>query len=250
MSMYESLPKNTFIFTLIVFSLSIFPMFIISLYLRNKNNSIKLNYDIEKHHALLSLMRENYEDKIAELNSRLLATEERWKDVNHLLMKAQDSHQYNDMKNSINTNNFLKNFGVDIYDKRIDSNLVFVLTPFGKNEFSTFNVIQMVIARYGFRCVRGDEEFVKGDILPHIVSLIVRCRFVVANISGRNPNVYYELGIAHALGKPTILVSRGLKNVPFDLQSKNIVIFENNFDLEHKLRESIARLSFDEKMDK
>ena len=58
----------------------------------------------------------------------------------------------------------------------------------------------------------------------------------IANISGRNPNVFYELGLAHALGKPVIIVSESLSDIPFDINSSRILAFDDEKDLETKLK--------------
>lgn len=199
-------------------------------------------YNHELRRVALPVMRENYEEQIADLNARLLATEERWKDVNHLLLDSQRKLPADDVDPRVSTERFLRRFGIDLAATEVDPKLIFALTPFSQREASTYRVMQTVAQRIGFRCVRGDEEFKRDEILPHVVDLMVRARIVIANISGRNPNVYYELGIAHALGKPTILLSRSLDSVPFDLRAKYIVLFENNQELEERLRDAVARL--------
>lgn len=192
--------------------------------------------------AFLSMFRESYEDRIADLNARLLATEERWRDVNHLLLDSQRSMPTDNMESKVDSRRFLQRLGIDAERVQVDPKLIFVLTPFSQREAATFKVVQQIAQRLGFRCVRGDEEYKREDILTHVVELLVRARIVIANISGRNPNVYYELGIAHALGKPTILVSRSLDNVPFDMRSKYIVLFQTQEELADRLRDAVTRL--------
>ncbi|MOA36985.1 hypothetical protein D3C78_1585460 [compost metagenome] len=75
-----------------------------------------------------------------------------------------------------------------------------------------------------------------SNILAHIAEQIAKSRLVIANISGRNPNVFYELGLAHALGKPVIIVSESLSDIPFDINSSRILAFDDEKDLEVKLR--------------
>jgi hypothetical protein len=224
--------------TALVFLVTIF---IVQLQKREK-------YNREQHHAVLSLIRANYEDRLSEINARLMSSEERWKDVNHLLLDNQ-RHQPDaapePSDSRVSSNRFLRQYGIDAKDASVDPTLVFVLTPFNEKERRTFAIIQDVVTRIGFRCVRGDEEYIAGEILPHVVDLITRARLVIANISGRNPNVYYELGIAHALGKPTVLVSRTLDSVPFDLRAKYIVLFDSGEELRGGLRDSLSRILAD-----
>lgn len=198
-------------------------------------------YDGGAHEAMLSFARQSYESRIQELNMRLMATEERWKEVNHLLLdKSEDEPEVFGDPN-ISTSRFLTEIGLNPKELTVDPRLVFVITPFNERERPVFKVIADVCSRIGFHAVRGDEGFVPGDILPHVVRLIAQSRFVVANISGRNPNVYYELGIAHALGKPVILISRTIDEVMFDLRSKRVILFDNRAVLAERLKDALAR---------
>lgn len=214
-----------------------------------RQRQMQARYDQEHQHAVLSMLRESYEDKITDLNTRLLATEDRWKDVNHLLLDSQRKQPNHFVDSKVDTSRFLKQFGIDPARTEVDAKLIFMLTPFNQRESGTFRAVQRVAQRFAFRCVRGDEEFVPNEILPHVVDLMVRARIVVANINGRNPNVYYELGIAHALGKPTILISRSLDSIPFDLRAKYVVLFEKTEELEERLRDAITRLLAEADMD-
>ena len=87
--------------------------------------------------------------------------------------------------------------------------------------------------------MRGDEEYTSSDILSHIIRLIVKARVVIANISARNPNVFYELGVAHALGKQTILISRSIEKMPFDVANLRILIWNDPKDLQKKLEDAL-----------
>ena len=69
------------------------------------------------------------------------------------------------------------------------------------------------------------------------------CRLVIAETTLVNPNVYYELGIAHTLGKPTVLLTQhtDFKNVPFDIQHMRFIAYENSIDGGEQLRESLHK---------
>lgn len=202
-------------------------------------------------HALISLMRASYEDKIADMNQRLMATEERWKDVNHLLIDGQRKRTDTapTIKDSeISISRFFNSLGLDVNENHVDPRLVFVLTPFNQREKETYKVIKDTVQRLNFRCAKSDDEFISGPILPNVIRLIIESRFIIANINGRNSNVYYELGIAHALGKPTILISRSIDSVPFDLQSKYILLYDGSDDLYDKLRDAISHILVDSRV--
>ncbi|MBI5019944.1 MAG: hypothetical protein HZB59_00755 [Ignavibacteriales bacterium] len=203
--------------------------------------------EAQKSSAELSLMREHIERNLYNLNDRLLSNEERWKDLNHLLLsyKPEIESDYARVKESI-TPDFFKQLGINQSKIKVQKNLVFVLTPFHQDKKQTFDAIVHACREVGLIALRGDEEFVQGDIFKFIVEKMLAARLIIANIDGRNPNVFYELGLAHAIGKPTIIVSKELSGVPFDLQSKHIILYKDIADLNYRLLYTFTRLLINE----
>lgn len=200
-------------------------------------------YDSDEHRIELELMRRSIESQMYGLNDKLLATEDRWRDVNHLLISSQSRQpEVFDPPRQTISSAFLNSAGLSPDDLKIERDLIFVLTPFHPTYKKQFEVIASVCSGLGLRAMRGDEEFVQGDVFPHILRLITRARIVVAIIDGRNPNVFYELGIAHALGKPAILVAPTPEDVPFDIRTKRLVLFESLDELREKLKDELARV--------
>ncbi|KKK66434.1 hypothetical protein LCGC14_2964150, partial [marine sediment metagenome] len=68
--------------------------------------------------------------------------------------------------------------------------------------------------------------FTAGDIMADIWSAIYHSRLVVADCTNRNANVFYEIGLAHAIGRPVILTTQKLKDVPFDLRQIRCIEYE------------------------
>ena len=101
--------------------------------------------------------------------------------------------------------------------------------------------IKMACRDIGINCETADEEFISGPILSVIVKKMLSANLVIAVIDGRNPNVFYELGLAHALGKTVVMISGGLEDIPFDIQSQRMVIvdWESTSSVE-KIRRSLA----------
>lgn len=194
-------------------------------------------------HATYGRLREEIESEIARLNHQITDTRNEFEKVNHLLIDAQTTQT--NLSSQIDQkaeSDFLRNLNVDHSD--IDENLVFVLTPFHPREKLTYSAIVEAFAGFNTRIMRGDEE-PSDNILKHIVELIVRARLVIANISSRNPNVMYELGIAHALGKPVILISSTKESdLPFDLRTQSVLFYRSRDDLVNKLRSEVARRFF------
>jgi hypothetical protein len=113
----------------------------------------------------------------------------------------------------------------DIYLSRFKSRylggIVFVLMPFSE-EFNDiyFSGIKPAVEDCGLICERVDEQHFTDPILKKIFENIKKARFIVAEMTGKNPNVYYEVGYAHATSKPVILLTQDLKDIPFDLKDR------------------------------
>ena len=65
-------------------------------------------------------------------------------------------------------------------------------------------------------------------MIQDVVSLIDRSSVVICDCSGRNPNVFYEIGIAHTLGREVILITQSAEDIPFDLRHLRYVSYLNN----------------------
>ncbi len=205
----------------------------------------KSRYDQENNKALLESIRYSLEEKMYGINDRLIQSEERWRDVNHLLIK----NEYPERESPLNDNNriyysnFLKENGIEQNDLIIDNKLIFILTPFHDKYYEDYKVIKDVCAQNGFKSFRGDENYFKSDIFPEMLKLIVKSSLIIANINGRNPNVLYELGIAQALDKPVLLISKEPDNLPIDIKSKRFLIYSSYADLQEKIRAELFNLT-------
>jgi len=71
----------------------------------------------------------------------------------------------------------------------------------------------------GFHVFRADSRLDERGILEKIMCGIAECDLVIADVSSTNPNVMYELGVAHALGKPTVMLAQSVLDLPFDIRS-------------------------------
>lgn len=114
----------------------------------------------------------------------------------------------------------------------------FVLIPFSEEFKQAYESIKAAVTLAGFTCYRADEIFQTRSIIQIIYDWIGRAEIVVADLTGRNPNVFYELGYAHALGKSTVLVTQDRNDVPFDLRHRQYVLYELG-DLQITLGKSI-----------
>lgn len=102
----------------------------------------------------------------------------------------------------------------------------FVVMPFGGVSDSYYSQIyEPAIRESGLRAIRADEVFRAGSILQDIVNLIRESTVVLADIAEENRNVHYELGLAHALGKPTVLVAPADLELFFDANQERMLSY-------------------------
>ncbi len=116
----------------------------------------------------------------------------------------------------------------------------FVLMPFDPAFEQIYrDLITPALEEVGYEVRRADSVLTQQNILRDIVESIVRADLIVAELTLLNPNVMYELGIAHALGKPTVMLAQRISDVPFDLRSYRIIPYSENFREIHKLRDAL-----------
>jgi hypothetical protein len=106
-------------------------------------------------------------------------------------------------------------------DFMLDGNLVFVLAPF-EEPFTTIYVdhIKPTVEKIeGLSCFKADDIY---DNKP----IINEAHIIISELTGRNPNVFYETGIAHTVGKEVILITQSMDDVPFDLRHLRCILYE------------------------
>lgn len=105
----------------------------------------------------------------------------------------------------------------------------FVISPFGE-PFDTYfvHVIKPAIESCGLYAIRGDSLYRPTTIVDDIWTGIQSAKLLVAELTGRNPNVFYELGLAHAISKPVILLAESIEDVPFDLRAIRVLLYNKD----------------------
>jgi len=113
---------------------------------------------------------------------------------------------------------------------------IFIAMPFTPELDDVYHLgIREVVVKVGGSCERADEIQYVGGIVEKIYDSIKDADIIIAEMTVPNPNVYYEVGFAHALGKPVILLTRNIQNTPFDLRAYNHVIYSSIVDLRERL---------------
>jgi nucleoside 2-deoxyribosyltransferase len=105
----------------------------------------------------------------------------------------------------------------------------FVIMPFAKEFDDIFKIgIKETAKKSNINAYRLDEELFDEGMLDKIYNEIENCDFIIADLSDKNPNVFYELGYAHAIGKLCILITQSAENIPFDLKHKRHIVYGNS----------------------
>jgi hypothetical protein len=109
-----------------------------------------------------------------------------------------------------------------------DAKLVFVIMPFGEPwSDRIWETVKGIVTEMDLLPERADNRH--GPIITEdIWRGIVEARIVVADVTGWNPNVFYELGIAHTLGKDVVLITQPTNRLPFDTQGYRHIIYSDN----------------------
>ena len=102
-------------------------------------------------------------------------------------------------------------------------------------------VIEPVTKSFGLRPYRADEVFGPGNIIDDIIRGIETAQIVIAEITPPNENVFYEVGYAHALKKPTILLADRTKKLPFDLSGRRCLFYENSIGGKTRVEEGLRK---------
>jgi hypothetical protein len=109
----------------------------------------------------------------------------------------------------------------------IEDGLVSVMMPFASEFDSVYRTLQGAATAAGLGLQRADNIWEDSVIIQDVVSLIDRSKIVVCDCTGKNSNVFYEIGIAHTLGRDVILITQSAADIPFDLRHLRYVLYSN-----------------------
>jgi hypothetical protein len=108
-------------------------------------------------------------------------------------------------------------------DKKYKYSL-FILMPFIPELKPVYDDhIKKVAAKLNLSIARADDFFSQNSIMEEVWSAIAQATILIADCTGKNPNVFYEIGLAHAINKPVILITQNPDDVPFDLRHRRYI---------------------------
>ncbi len=123
-----------------------------------------------------------------------------------------------------------------------NENLCFVLMPFADELRLVYDeAIVPAATRAGLECQRADEIMQPGGVMEQVRQSLMEARIVIADLTNMNPNVFYELGLAHVIGHCAILITQDKKWVPFDLQHMRWIKYKMDEHGLNLLRQALGR---------
>jgi hypothetical protein len=187
--------------------------------------------------CVLSMIR-----KIAESDVKAFETFER-----HAYSKYPDETHYVSAKPSERKITFAPNVFQVPESITVERDLVALMMPFDASFSSVNDAVKGASTSAGLRCLRVDDIWEDSAVIQDIFGLIFRSHAVVVDFTGRNPNVMYETGIAHTLGKHVIPISQSLDDIPFDMRHHRVLKYLPNGEglrlLQSKLAEKLRQVS-------
>ena len=119
----------------------------------------------------------------------------------------------------------------------------FVLMPFDPEFDAIFNnLIRPALEEVGYDVKRADSILNQQNILKDIVRGIAEADLVVADLTSLNANVFYELGISHAMQKLTVLLTQSSEDIPFDLKSYRVISYSTHFNEASQLSQTLKEI--------
>ncbi len=214
---------------------------VIVLFLLKRNKTIKTNYDFQNQKAELEKIGQFLDRQMNSINQILTVIDKKWSNIPfHINGTSKDDIILNDQKH-IRINKFLEENGIKESDFVVDKNLIFLLTPFSSETNRNINILEKICGTMKVNIIKREE----GNTTPLILRKILKSNLIVANVNHINPNVFYELGIAHALNKPTILIVKkehfSLK--PFEIHSGKFLIYSNLHEMAGLFKKELEKFS-------
>lgn len=121
-----------------------------------------------------------------------------------------------------------------------EDDLVAVMMPFSGAFSPVYEALKEAVAAVGLRCQRADDIWENDSLMADIVSLIWRSRIVISDLTDKNPNVFYETGIAHTMGRDVIQITQSAADVPFDLRHLRYVSYLSNGEGLERLKTAVS----------
>lgn len=189
--------------------------------------------------VLKGLMRQDLRTELAYYDALQKKYENNINDILELVNRIQTTQIFfQDVGSDLEKLNYLikeANIGVS------QQPYVFVLMPFKDNFFHIYEkAVRPALQEIGCVVEHSNDVITDEDrIMVTIYNQIAQAKFLVADVTGKNPNVFYELGYAHALGKKVIIIVQDKADIPFDIASLRYILYKE--DSLHALKNDLIK---------
>ena len=120
----------------------------------------------------------------------------------------------------------------------------FVIMPFDEEFDGIYtDLILPAFEDEDFEVIRADNIEDQQNIMKGIVIGIEEADIIVADVTALNPNVLYELGLSHGRLRPTVIITQGLKEIPYDLRGYRVIPYSTHFSEAPKLKSKLLRIA-------
>jgi hypothetical protein len=182
-------------------------------------------YDIIENHGRLlrslSFGDEDYEGNILEVLTAIIKQDTKnFQELKHFISDKYSAPIVSEFISTAHTETPKKmiTFSPQVFEiptKPQNEKLVTVMLPFKLQ--ASFTAVKNACDKLGLECKKADDIWENATFIQDIFELIFTSKVVVADFTGKNPNVFYEVGIAHTLGKTVIPITQSFDDVPSDL---------------------------------
>jgi len=220
-----------------------------------KSEWVELAYSLDCHDIIvnherllrsLSFNDDDYEANVLEVLS--LITDKDPKNLSDI--KDYLAHKFSQVIVSEFISTRIISFSPQVFtipDKPVNKKLVAVMLPFSKEFDGTFETIKKSCSEVGLECLKANDIWENSTFIQDIFELIFVSKIVIGDFTGKNPNVFYEIGIAHTLGKTVIPITQTIGDVPADLGHHRALKYLPNsqgyIELQNELTKRLRTLS-------
>ena len=111
----------------------------------------------------------------------------------------------------------------------------FLIMPFKSELDFVHSVIDRIVTNYGIECIRADQIAISRPVMEDVKTQIAEADIVIVDFTGKNPNVYYEAGLADAWKKDWIILTQSTEDLTFDVRHIRSIAYSNTMGADKKL---------------
>ena len=204
---------------------------------------------ITRHPRLLRSLNWNdpdYPSCVAEVLAELVRKDEKALDLIESMLREKGA-QHETGTGQTGSQTFFGTGSAPIVDQAIDTTLVTAMMPFRPDFADVRETMRRACENTGRTLKAADDIWESSVLIQDVINLISKSCMVIVDFTGKNPNVFYETGVAHALGKEVIPITQSLDDVPFDLKHHRVLKYDNNAngraELQKKLEERMRTIA-------